>query len=132
LEQEVGGPRVAVAWLAHRAGVQKPTSSGEVDDPSVRREAASEVITVEDDRNRHMAVADKYERRRRRLQGPPGRLLAQDVLPHRVPGAAVEELDAVGPRARLEPGEKVTRARLEHSLRPPRRSRRVAGEVVDR
>jgi hypothetical protein len=132
LQHEVRSPRIAVSRLPDRAGVQQPASRVELDDRFVRGDTSSEHVTFQADRKRHVAVSDEDKRSGRRLEGPPGGLLAEDVLPNRISGAGVEERNAVTAAARPELGKELPRVRLEHFLRPPGRRSGLPGEVVDR
>jgi hypothetical protein len=132
LQHEVRSPRIAVARLPDRAGVQQPATRVELDDRFVRSDPSSEHVAFQADCKRHVAVSNEDKASGCRLERPPGRLLAENVLPNRISGAGVEQRDAVTAAARPELGEELPRVWLEHFLRPPCRRSRLPGEVVDR
>jgi hypothetical protein len=81
-----------------------------------------------------VAVPDEHERRLGELERLECRVVAQDVLPDRVPRGGVVERDSVGEPLRLEPVEERAPLRIEHLARPSRREPGVAVELeeVDR
>src|SRR5207249_2866943 len=94
IQLEPGGPRVAVARLADRAGVQKPAAGVQPDLRSARREVALEAPGRERERERDVTVPDEDDRCDRPLERIARGLLGDHVLPDRIPRARVIELGA--------------------------------------
>src|SRR5205814_10164423 len=99
VEQQPCGTWVAVAGLANRARVQQPASV-QLNAEPVWRDPADDLLAVEEERERDVAVSDQHERRVRELERRPRRLLREHVLPDRVACAGVEEIDTVQLRGR--------------------------------
>ena len=88
VEGEPGRPRVAVAWLADAAGIEKPAALGDVERGArghlgaLGRVDVSVVVGAEAER--HVGVADHRYAGRLAGDALAGLLRPQDVLPDRV------------------------------------------------
>src|SRR5207237_9889206 len=72
VEEEPRGARVAVAGLAHRAGVEQPPSPSQVELGSRGGEAAAELHPGEHDAEGDVRVTDEDERLSGQLEGVEG------------------------------------------------------------
>ena len=95
-------------------------------------ERAGNVATVDRQRERDVAVADEHERRRRQLERRLRRLLAQNVLPHRVARARVEQLRARRLAVRREAAQECLRLVRQDAVRPQCRGCGLFVEVAHR
>jgi len=92
---------------------------------------ARELVVLEPDRQRNVAVTDEHDRRGGREQADVRGLGAQHVFPDRIARARVEELGAVLARLRIQRGQERARSGVQLLARPARGGRRVAVEFLD-
>ena len=99
IEQQPGGTRVSVARLTHGAWIQEPASV-QLDAEAVGRQPADDLFAVARERERDVAVSDEHEGSSSELERRAGGFLREHVLPDRVAGAGMEEVNAVQLRRR--------------------------------
>src|SRR3954471_8515814 len=104
VNQQPGRARVAVTGLPDGAGVEEPPGAGGLDDRLIAGEAALDrgPVRGEGEGEGDVAVADEDDRPARHEHRLECDLLAQHVLPDRVAGAPVEEIESLAPAGRLE------------------------------
>ena len=130
IEQQPCRPRIAVPRLTDRAGIEQP-SPLELHLGLGRCETACDLLAVERQRERDMAVADEHERGVGELERCAGGLFCQHVFPDRIARACMEEIDAVDGSGRLEPLQESARFLGQDTRRPGCRRRSFVIELSD-
>src|SRR4051812_3382463 len=127
VQEQPGGPRVAVARLADGAGVDEPLAVADrgalAGAPGLAgRDVALRAVEAQ----RHVGVPDQADAPRLLVEAQLGEQRAQDVLPDRIARACVEEPDLTLVALWLQAGEPVDVVAVEHLLGPAGRDRGAA------
>ena len=131
VEQQVGGPGIAVARLAHRPGVEQEGAAGKSDLGVGGRKARDEIVARIPVHQRHVAVANQRELRRLQLETDRRGVIVDHILPDGVADAAVVELHARSLAAGRQRAEDAHRLGGDRRGGPARRRSRVGGEHGD-
>ena len=114
VEREPGCPGVAVPWLADAAGVDQPPAVAGLEQRPVAGLGAADVAAgpvVAGEEEGDVRVADRADPLRLRVEAGIGLLAGEDVLPDRVAGGGVVEVDPVPLAGRLQLAQELQASR---------------------
>src|SRR4051794_38803685 len=132
VEQQIGRARVAVARLAHGAGVEDPLAVADVGPRAVGAGGAGDALAAPDEGQRDVRVPDQADAVALGLQAQLGLQRAQDVLPDGVARAGVEEPDLPLLVLGRQRAQRLEVALADRLARPARRGGRTGRELLQR